>query len=91
MGWSIQRLLGQFMESCHRSSTCLSPRIHPQFVEVKNSTAARRVLQQKQNAILGNGARARPVTITLSTEEELVEEVSTDITVSEPGLPITQS
>jgi hypothetical protein len=58
--------------------------MHSQFVEVKNSTAARRVLQQKQNAILGNGARARPVTITLSTEEELVEEVSTDIIASGP-------
>jgi hypothetical protein len=50
-----------------------SPR---QFIEVKNSEAARQVLQLRQNAVLGTGSRARPVTITLSNEEALIQEVS---------------
>lgn len=47
-----------------------------QFVEVKDSEAARQVLQLRQNAVLGTGCRARPVTITLSNEEALIKEVS---------------
>lgn len=47
-----------------------------QFIEVKDSEAARKVLQLRQNAVLGTGSRARPVTITLSNEEALIKEVS---------------
>lgn len=42
---------------------------------MKDSEAARKVLQLRQNAVLGTGNRARPVTVTLSTEEALVLEV----------------
>ncbi|KAJ9096371.1 hypothetical protein QFC21_005192 [Naganishia friedmannii] len=48
------------------------------FIEVKDLVAARSILQHRQNAVLGTGSRARPVTITLTTEEKLVEELRPD-------------
>jgi hypothetical protein len=44
------------------------------FIEV-SANAMKAILRARQNTILGNGKRARAVTITVSTQDELMREV----------------
>jgi site-specific recombinase XerC len=46
------------------------------FVEMANEDAAKVALRTTQNSVLGQGKRARGVTVTRSSQEELMKSVS---------------
>ena len=46
------------------------------FVEMANEEAAKVALRTTQNSVLGQGKRARGVTVTRSSQEELMKAVS---------------
>jgi site-specific recombinase XerC len=46
------------------------------FVEMANEDAAKVALRTTQNSVLGQGKRARGVTVTRSSQEELMKAVS---------------
>ena len=46
------------------------------YVEMANADAAKAALRSAQNSVLGRGKRARGVTVTKSSQEELMKAVS---------------
>lgn len=48
------------------------------FVEILSEEAAKAALRTAQNTVLGKGKRARGVTVTRSSQEELMKAVSRD-------------
>ena len=54
------------------------------FVEMANEDAAKVALRTTQNSVLGQGKRARGVTVTRSSQEELMKAVSPPCFSTEP-------
>ena len=61
------------------------------FVEMVNEDAAKVALRTTQNSVLGQGKRARGVTVTRSSQEELMKAVSPLPLPSFPTGPLTRT
>lgn len=58
------------------------------YVEMANADAAKAALRSAQNSVLGRGKRARGVTVTKSSQEELMKAVSRHSSQWSPSLKI---
>jgi hypothetical protein len=68
--------LDQPVESVHVLLDRKGKTLSHAFIEVANEDIAKAALRSAQNSVLGKGKRARGVTVTRSSQEELMRAVS---------------